>query len=84
MLILTEYDEKKHMAMERRDGEARGKAKKVIQLTIKKMKKGQDNKTIAEALETDEAYIRSIVDIIEKYSPDYDEEAIYKEYFQKH
>ena len=84
MLILTEYDEKKHMAMEGRDGVHRGKGKKVIQLTIKKVKKGQDNKTIAEALETDEAYIQSIVDIIEKYSPDYDEEAIYKEYFQTH
>ena len=65
--------------MLREDGLKEGETKNMILLVCKKLKKKQDYKTIADALETKEDYIRQICEIAQKHAPDYDVDVIYKE-----
>ena len=64
-----------------RRGEIRGETKKLIQLVSKKVQKGQNSKIIAETLEEDETYIQSIIEVMERYAPEYDENKIYEDDF---
>lgn len=61
------------------DGEMKGKSKTLINLVCKKLRKGKAPETIAEELEEDIAVLSRIVEIAQKYAPDYDEELIYQE-----
>lgn len=45
----------------------------------KKLKKGMSVTQIAEAVEEDEARVQEIVDVSQKYAPDYDVEKIVQE-----
>ncbi|MDD3339082.1 MAG: hypothetical protein PHS82_09535 [Lachnospiraceae bacterium] len=64
-----------------RKGEHKGETRKLIQLVSKKVQKGQNSKAIAEALEEDEKYIQSIIEVVERYAPEYDENKIYGDDF---
>lgn len=55
----------------------KGGVLKMIALVCKKLIKGQDAATIADALEEDEVYIQKIITVANKYAPDYDVEKIY-------
>ncbi|MGN0160223.1 MAG: hypothetical protein ACI4AQ_02415, partial [Lachnospiraceae bacterium] len=54
-----------------------GATKNVITLIIKKMKKNKSVDTIADELEQDVDYVRSIYDIAQKFAPDYNCEEIF-------
>ena len=58
-------------------GRAEGATKNVITLIIKKIKKNKSVDTIADELEQDVDYVRSICDIAEKFAPDYNCEEIF-------
>ena len=61
----------------RAEGRAEGATKNVITLIIKKIKKDKPVDTIADELEQDVDYVRSICDIAEKFAPDYNCEEIF-------
>ena len=61
------------------EGRREGEIRKLIQQILKKVQKGQDSQTIAEALEEDESYIRNLMEVISRYTPDYSEDSIYEE-----
>ncbi|MDD3339632.1 MAG: hypothetical protein PHS82_12340 [Lachnospiraceae bacterium] len=65
--------------MLRKQGYREGEIKNLIQLVSKKVKRGQDCKTIATALESDEVYIQNIIDVVNRHAPEYDIDAIYEE-----
>ncbi|MDD3338583.1 MAG: hypothetical protein PHS82_06965 [Lachnospiraceae bacterium] len=65
--------------MLRKQGYREGEIKNLIQLVSKKVKRGQGCKTIAAALESDEEYIQSIIDVVNRHAPEYDVDAIYEE-----
>ena len=54
-----------------------------IELVIKKHQKGYTAEATADMLEEPVSRIRQIYDIIEKNSPDYDAETIYKQLCEK-
>ena len=68
---------------ERRIGAKRGKKEVLIQQVCKKLRKQKDCKTIADELEADISEIKEIVDIAEKYKPEYDVEKILEELLAK-
>ncbi len=51
----------------------------IIELICKKLRKGKSVYQIAEELEEDEFTIQAIVNIAEKYAPEYDVEKIVKD-----
>ena len=57
-------------------GKAEGELLKLVTQVIKKLRKNHSVSEIADMLEEDEATIRRICDIANKYAPDYDVEAI--------
>ena len=61
----------------RAEGRVEGATKNVITLIIKKIKKDKPVDTIADELEQDVDYVRSICDIAEKFAPDYNCEEIF-------
>ena len=61
------------------EGRAEGRAEGLVTLVIKKLRKNYSVPAIADMLEEDEAAIRRICDIANKYAPDYDVEAICSE-----
>ena len=63
------------MAKERKEGELR----KVIDQCCRKLVKGRSNEEIADALECDISEINAIVDVAQKYAPDYDVDRILEE-----
>lgn len=60
-------------------GEQRGIQQGLIQQVCKKIIKGYNIGQIADMLEEDEATIRNIVDIAQKYAPEYDTAKILEE-----
>mgnify|MGYP000740948509 CR=1 FL=1 len=64
-------------------GKREGEASKVIEIVIKKYKKGCSVKETADMLEEPVSRIQQIYDVIEKSSPDYDAETIYKQLHEK-
>lgn len=87
------YDEEKHLQQERDEsyqegydagnqegiekGMEKGNSFKLIQLTIKKLRKNQSVAEIADALEENEAVIQKICDVAKDFALDYDIEKIY-------
>ena len=64
-------------------GKLEGAASKVIEIVIKKYKKGYSVKETADMLEEPVSRIQQIYDVIEKNAPDYDAETIYKQLREK-
>ena len=56
-----------------------GETSSLVSLICKKLKKGMSVAQIAEAVEEDEARVQTIVDVANKYAPDYDVEKIVQE-----
>ncbi|EEG95051.1 hypothetical protein ROSEINA2194_01073, partial [Roseburia inulinivorans DSM 16841] len=67
----------------RNEGRTEGAASKIIELVIKKHQKGYTAEDTADMLEEPVSRIRQIYDVIEKSSPDYDAETIYKQLCEK-
>jgi hypothetical protein len=67
----------------RTDGRIEGAASKIIELVIKKHQKGYTAEDTADMLEEPVSRIQQIYDVIEKSSPDYDAETIYKQLCEK-
>ena len=63
----------------RKEGKKEGKEETLLQKIITKVKKGENVPEIAEALEEDEASISRRVEIISRYAPEYNLEAIMEE-----
>ena len=59
-------------------GKREGEASKVIEIVIKKYKKGCSVKETADMLEEPQTLIKQIYDVIGQRAPDYNVEAIYK------
>lgn len=80
-MFLTEYDEERHMAMEREDGKAeglmKGQSMKVIQLVRRKFSKNMAAADIADLLEEDASTVQEICGLI-RLHPDWDDEAVYR------
>ena len=62
-----------------RQGSVLGEEKKLLNQIIGKVKKGKSIPEIAEALDEDEVLITKRVEIVNRYAPDYDLEAILDE-----
>lgn len=56
-----------------------GETSRLVNQICKKLKKGLPVVQIAEAVEEDEARVQTIVDVAQKYAPDYDVEKIVQE-----
>ena len=67
----------------RNAGRIEGKIEGRIELVIKKHQKGYTAEATADMLEEPVSRIRQIYDVIEKSSPDYDAETIYKQLHEK-
>ena len=67
----------------RNAGRTEGAASKIIEKVIKKHQKGYTAEDTADMLEEPVSRIRQIYDVIEKSSPDYDAETIYKQPVKK-
>jgi hypothetical protein len=65
------------------EGRTEGAASKIIELVIKKHQKGYTAEDTADMLEEPVSRIQQIYDVIEKSSPDYDAETIYKQLCEK-
>ena len=65
------------------EGRTEGAASKIIELVIKKHQKGYTAEATADMLEEPVSRIQQIYDVIEKSSPDYDAETIYKQLCEK-
>ena len=59
-------------------GKREGEASKVIEIVIKKYKKGCSVKETADMLEEPQTLIKQIYDVIGQCAPDYNVEVIYK------
>ena len=59
-------------------GKREGEASKVIEIVIKKYKKGFSVKETADMMEEPQTLIKQIYDVIGQCAPDYNVEAIYK------
>ena len=59
-------------------GKREGETSKVIEIVIKKYKKGCSVKETADMLEEPQTLIKQIYDVIGQCAPDYNVEAIYK------
>ena len=66
----------------RRDARAEGKDEFLIEQVCKKLKKSKSIAEIAADLEEDEPRIQAIVNIAEKYAPNYNADEILKELLQ--
>ena len=65
------------------EGRTEGAASKIIELVIKKHQKGYTAEDTADMLEEPVSRIQQIYDVIEKSSPDYDAETVYKQLCEK-
>ncbi len=63
----------------REEGYAEGDTGRLVSLICKKLKKGMSVAQIADAVEEDEARVQAIVDVAQKYAPDYDVDKIVQE-----
>ena len=65
------------------EGKLEGAASKVIEIVIKKYKKGSSVKETADMLEEPINLMRQIYEMLDQYTPDYDVEKIYKGLLEK-
>ena len=90
-VLLTEFDAKKQREMDRRDareegrieGNAQGREAEQIDLIIKKVKKGQTLKQIADILEKGPEKIEDIYHAVIEAAPEYDMEKIQRRVSEK-
>ena len=79
-MSIYEYDAKKQRKFDREEGREEGRKEglqeHLIGQVCRKLKKGMPIDRIAAELEEDEDRIRAIVNVAEKYAPDYDIEKI--------
>ncbi len=78
-MCLTEYDEAATMEMFKRDAREEGREKHLVELICKKLSKGKTASQISEEVEEKEDYVQTVVDIANKYVPDYDVDKIIDE-----
>ena len=78
-----DWDEELWKKTQREVGREEGNMLRLISIICKKLVKGKSVDVIADELKEDEATIKDICDIAVKYAPDYDAEAICKEYMEK-
>ena len=64
-------------------GKREGEVSKVIEIVIKKYKKGCSVKETADMLEEPINLMRQIYEMLDQYTPDYDVEKIYKGLLEK-
>ncbi|MDD6201698.1 MAG: hypothetical protein PUB13_01955 [Lachnospiraceae bacterium] len=64
-------------------GKETGEKKKLLEQVCKKMQKGLTVHEIADMLEEPEERIQEICDIAEKYAPEYNTDAILKEFLKE-
>jgi hypothetical protein len=76
-LKLTARDSREEGRIE---GHEAGRRYSEITFICKKHRKGLSVEDIAEMLEEDKDFVRSIYELADEYAPDYDVEAIYKRY----
>ena len=65
------------------EGKREGEASKVIEIVIKKYKKGCSVKETADMLEENPSVIEQIYDILRQNAPDYDVQKIYQSLLEK-
>ena len=82
-MLLTEYNEAEVMGLFREDGKREGCDKHLMEQICKKLAKGKDIEMIADEVEEEVATIAPIVEIAQKYAPDYNVDAIYDEFYSK-
>ena len=82
-MLMAEYDYEMDLEVHIQEaeamGEARGKVKGLVQQVLKKLRKSCTVAQIAEALEETEEEIGRIVEIAQRYAPEYDEDRILDE-----
>ncbi|MCD7737737.1 MAG: hypothetical protein LUH58_01670, partial [Lachnospiraceae bacterium] len=61
------------------EGEAKGRMRKVVDLCCRKLAKGKSAAEIADDLECDLSQISEILEVVQKYAPDYDIDKILEE-----
>ena len=76
---LFEYDQEKHIEMEKEESYEDGKREYLITLVVKLKNKGKTVDEIADILEEPVEKIQKICEISENYAPDYDAQKIYQE-----
>ena len=79
-MLLTEYNEAEVMELFKEDGIKVGIDKHLISQICKKMKTGKPIETIADEVEETVESVTPIYNIAKKYAPDYDVDAIFKEF----
>lgn len=75
---LFEYDQEKHIEMEKEESYEYGKKEYIITLVGKLKHKGKTTDEIAEILDEPIEEIQKICEVAEKYVPDYDAQKIYQ------
>ena len=76
---LFEYDQEKHIEMEKEESYEDGKKEYIITLVIKLKHKGKTADEIANMLDEPLEKVRKIFAVSEKYAPDYDIQKIHQE-----
>ena len=80
LVYMKAYEiEQRLLRQGREEGRVEGKEETLFQKIITKVKKGNDVPEIAEALDEDEKSISRRVEIVSRYAPEYDLEAILDE-----
>ena len=80
LVYMKAYElEQRLLRQGREEGLTRGEEKAILSQVIAKVKKGKSISEIAEALEEDEESISRRVEIVSRYAPEYDLEAILDE-----
>ena len=75
--------EKKLKEEGRQEGRQEGEWLALLRMVCRKLAKGKSVDMIADELEEDEETIKEICEVAKKYAPDYDAEAICKEFMEK-
>ena len=65
----------------RKEGREEGRRQNVISVIMQQMNRGKSTSQIADFLDMDVAEVQRVYDVGQKYAPDYDLDAIYKELY---
>ena len=82
-MSIYEYDQEKHMRMQREADLMEGRTQQLISQVCKKLQKNYSVPDIADMLEEKEEDIQRICDIAQTYAPDYNIEKILDEILKK-
>ena len=63
------------------EGRAEGRRQQMISVIMQQMNRGKSTSQIADFLDIDVAGVQRVCDVGQKYAPDYDVDAIYKELY---